>query len=90
MLLSRLLFIIYLMGMAEKFERAQLGVKLEGCWCGPLMHADDVVLVADSGAELQAMLNLVEAYVSRWKMKFNSRKSTVMVVGKREAGVNWK
>ena len=23
-------------------------------------------------------------------MKFNSRKSTVMVVGKREAGVSWK
>ena len=29
------------------------------------MYADDVVLVADSEAELQAMLDVVEAHVSR-------------------------
>ena len=33
------------------------------------------VKVADTGAELQAMVDVVEAHVSRWKMKFNSRKS---------------
>ncbi len=53
------------------------------------MYADDVILVADSGAELQAMLDVVEACVSRWNMKFNSRKNKVMVVGKREVGVSW-
>ena len=37
-----------------------------------------------------AMSDVVEACVSRWKMKFNSRKGKVMVVGKREAGVSWK
>ena len=47
------------------------------------MYANDFVLVADSGAELQAMLDVVEAYVSRWKMKFNTRKSKVMVMGKK-------
>ena len=46
--------------------------------------------MADSGAKLQAVLDVVEAYVSSWKMKFNSRKSKVIVVGKREAGVSWK
>ena len=30
-------FNIYLMGMAEELERAQFGVKLEGCWRGALM-----------------------------------------------------
>ena len=74
------------MGMAEELERAQLGVKLEWCWCRELMYADDV-LVADSRAELQAVLDVVEAYVLRWKIKFNSRKSNVVIVGKREAGV---
>ena len=29
------------------------------------MYADDVVLVADSETELQAMLDVVEAHVSR-------------------------
>ena len=36
------------------------------------------------------MLDVVEAYVPRWKMKFNSRKTKFMVVEKREAGVSWK
>ena len=53
-------------------------------------YADDVVLVADLGAELQAMLDVVETCVARGKTKFNSIKSKVMVVGKREAGVSWK
>ena len=75
--LSPLLF-IFLMGMAEELERTQLGVKLEGCWCRTLMYTDDV------------LVDLVEAYLSRWKMKFNSRKSKIMVVGMREAGVSWK
>ena len=28
--------------------------------------------------------------MSRWRMKFNRRKSKVIVVEKREAGVSWK
>ena len=31
--LSSLLFDIYIMGMVEELERAQLGVKLEDPWC---------------------------------------------------------
>ena len=44
--------------------------------------------MADSGAELQAMLDVVEVNVSRWKINFNSRMSKVMIVGKREVGVS--
>ena len=55
--------------MVEELERAQIGVKLEGCWCGAFVYAEDVVLVTDSRAELQAMLDVVETYVPRWKMK---------------------
>ena len=70
-----LLFNIYLMGMAKELARAQLGVKLDGCWCGVLMYADEFWW--QTRAELQVMLDVVEAYVSRWKMKFNIRKSNV-------------
>ena len=38
----------------------------------------------------QAMLDMVEEYLSWWKMKFNSRKSKVKVGEKREAGLIWK
>ena len=37
------------------------------------------------------MLEIVQAlYVMRWRVKFNSRKNKVMVVGKRESGGSWK
>ena len=83
-------FNIYMMGMVEELERAQLGVKLEERCCGTLMYVDDIVLVVDSGMELQTMLEVVQAYVMRWRMKFNSRKSKIMVVGMKESGTSWK
>ena len=70
-------------------ERVQLGVKLEVRWCGVLMYADNIMLVADSGMYPQTMLEVVEAYVMRWRMKFTSRKSKIKVVGKRESGTSW-
>ena len=63
--LSPLLFNIYMMDMVEELERAQLWSKLEERWCGVLMYADDIVLVADSGMELQTMLEMVQVYVMR-------------------------
>ena len=54
------------------------------------MYADNIVLVVDLGMELPTMLEVVQAYVMRWRMKFNSRKSKIMVVWKREGGTSWK
>ena len=54
------------------------------------MYADDIVLVADSEMELQTMLVVVQACLMRWRMKFNSRKSKIMVMGKRKSGMSWK
>ena len=53
-----------------------------------LMYADDIVLVADSGMELQTMLDVVQRYVIRWRMKFNSRKSKIKLVGIRKGGTS--
>ena len=35
---------VYMIGIVEELQRAQLGVKLEECWCRALMYADDIVL----------------------------------------------
>ena len=40
--------------------------------------------------KLQTMLEVVQACEMRWRMKFNSKKSTIIVVGKREGGKSWK
>ena len=54
------------------------------------MYTDDIVLVANSGMELQTMLEVVQAYVMRWRMTFNTSKSKIMVIGKRKGGTSWK
>ena len=56
--LSPLLYSIYVMGMMEQLEEKRLGVKMEGTWCGGLMYADDVVLMAESSAESSAELHV--------------------------------
>ena len=86
---SSLLFNIY-DGNGRGIVKAQLGVKLEELCCGARMYADNIVLVADSGIEMQTTLEMVQACVMRWKMRFNSRKSKIMVVGKRKGRMIWK
>ena len=70
-----------MMGIVEEFERAQLKVKLEERWCGSLMYADDIVQVADSGDVAADYVGCGSSICERWRMKFNSRKSKIMVVG---------
>ena len=36
------------------------------------------------------MLEVVQAYGIRWRMKFSSKKSKIMLVGNREGGTSWK
>ena len=43
-----LLYSIYAMGMLERLEEHDLGVKKVDCWCAALLYALDIVLLADS------------------------------------------
>ena len=43
------------------------------------MYVDDLALVSDSPAELQAMLNIVCTYAGKWRYNLNAGKSFVMV-----------
>ena len=79
-----------MMEMVEELVRSQLGVKLKDLWCGVLLYVDDIVPVADTGMELQIMLEVVQACVIRWRMKLHRRKSKIMIVGKKEGGTSWK
>ena len=35
-----------MMGMVEELKGEKLGVELGGVWCGGLLYADDIVLIA--------------------------------------------
>ena len=50
------------MDLADELERRGLGVKVKGTWMGACFFADDIVLMAESGKELQFMLDVVYKY----------------------------
>ena len=60
--LSTTLFSLYLNDMAIGMQMMECGVKVDMMDVSILMYADDVVLLSDTEANLQSMLN----YVSEW------------------------
>ena len=77
------------MDLADELERRGLGVKVKGTWMGACFFADDIVLMAESGTELQYMLDVVYKYANRWKLRFNASKCGVLVVGQKKSGKLW-
>jgi hypothetical protein len=81
-ILSPLLYAIYINGLAEELNRLDLGVLVFGRRVSVLLYADDIVLVADSAPNLQAMLNCAQGYATKWRFRFNSSagKSDVVII----------
>ena len=48
-----------------------------------LLYADNTILLAETGKELQAALNDLGHYCKIWKLKVNVSKSKVMVLNKK-------
>ena len=48
---------------------------------GSDVYLDDIVLLVETGAELQEMLDVVGHYAQEWRFRFNAQKSKTMVVG---------
>ena len=47
------------MEMLKDLEKKWLGIEVEEIWCGVLLYADDIVLLARDQVELQVMLDVV-------------------------------
>ena len=58
-----------------------LGVWVLGRRVPLVPYADDIVLLARSAVELQAMLDVVTVYAQQWRFELNHRKSNVVVMG---------
>ena len=48
-----------------------------------LLYADDIVLLAENEKQLCKMLVIADNFAVKWGLKFNSRKSKVLIIGKR-------
>ena len=50
---------------------------------GACFFADDIVLLAESGGQLQSMLDEASKYVERGKLRFNASKCGIFVMGQK-------
>ena len=69
------------MDLAEEPGRKWLGVEVRNHWMETCLFANDLVLIAKSSRELQERLDTLANFAEAWKMKFNPKKSDVVVVG---------
>ena len=49
-----------------------------------LLYADDIVLLADSETDLQALLNIVNVWCSKWRLEVNLLKTNIMHIRKNQ------
>ena len=64
--------------MAEQIQRLNRGVVVGDNIVSILMYADDIVLVAETEASLQIMLNTLYEWCSTWGLVNNNNKSAVV------------
>jgi hypothetical protein len=80
-ILSPLLYSLFVNDAARELEAAGLGVRYKGRWCGIMLYADDIVLLANDGAELQKMIDILVKFSQKWRYHMHPEKSEVMVIG---------
>jgi len=85
-ILSPLLYTIFIDDLAKKFEQSGLGCKIGNVWTGALYYADDLCLMANSHAEMQAMLDILDQYCRDWKFAPSYSKTKMLQFGTQRTG----
>ena len=83
MYLSPVLFSIFVDGLAEEVKKVG-GAKYGKLVVSLLLFADDIVLIAENPEMLQKMLDVVYKYSRKYRFKFNSGKSEIMIFGRKK------
>ncbi len=69
--LSPVLFNIYINSLAVKLEElaATCGVEIVGDWLSALLYADDIVAISHSREGLQRLMDEVDAWCRKWRLR---------------------
>ena len=76
--LSPSLFNIFINDLASEISDLNLGVQIGDENVSILMYADDVVILSENVENMQTMINYVNQWCTKWKMKINLKKSKIM------------
>jgi hypothetical protein len=76
--------------LVDMLRQSNFGIDITSQLINCLLFADDVVLMANSQDELQKILQISHNFACKWNLRFNSKKSKVMVIGKNlNKNSNW-
>ena len=78
---------MYINDLISNLRLEGLGCCVGNIYCGFSLFADYILLMSASIQQLQLMLNICHEYCVKWNLKFNVKKSNVMVVGTNEVGI---
>ncbi|XP_053600428.1 uncharacterized protein LOC128671406 [Plodia interpunctella] len=77
------LFNLYVNALIEALSREHVGCHVDGVCVNNISYADDMALLSASVCGLRKLLSICEAYATSHGLKYNIRKSEVMVFGAR-------
>ena len=83
-ILSPYLFNVYVDELSEELNKCYVGCNLNGLLINHIMYADDLVLISPSSAGLSQLLRECEKFGTRHDVKYNAKKSAVMIYRSRE------
>ena len=72
---------MYIDGLHKALREAGLGVHVFGRLVPLLMYADDLVLLARTAEEMEAMHRVVDQYARQWRFDINNGKTKIVVAG---------
>ena len=78
-ILSPILFILFINDLCDAIKKLNKGVAFGGRYLSILFFADDIVILAETKDDLEAMLLLVYEYSLKWRCKFNFDKCGVVI-----------
>ena len=78
-ILSPYLFNVYMDGLSDNLNNVNYGCIAGNHTINHLMYADDLVLLCPSAVGLKKLLNICECYGDVHDIKFNSKKSAVII-----------
>ena len=79
-ILSPLLFNVYMDDLSRRLNTCRTGCMVGDCLINHLMYADDVVVWSPCTAGLQELLNICTQYGIDHDIKYNSKKSNILIV----------
>ncbi|XP_016519354.1 RNA-directed DNA polymerase from mobile element jockey-like [Poecilia formosa] len=82
--LSPYLFNIYMDELSKRLNCCKTGCVVGDCTINRIMYADDLVILCPYSAGLQQLLRVCSQYGYDFDIKYNAKKSNVMIVRSRE------